>query len=223
MLSKITYGSKAAPLIKRQRQIHTYSSPKDAYYPTALDSSRQLAQLRARESERPSPLLNDPYAQKLIETSSNSSPENDANHLEVTAAFDLIAARFVDDQLLLASSNVNANRNQEYNQIVIIGDGYCTRPFRLPWPSGTVIYMVALGEVHERAEALLADVPARVPRGCLLRRVDCSFTEGSSFAAALQRAGYRPDRLSVWGLQVRKKTIIGYLVPVRIYRRKYNL
>lgn len=46
-----------------------------------------------------------------------------------------------------------------------------TRPFRLPWPEGTVLYMVAPPEVHEVAEAVLAQQGAAVPRGCLLRRV----------------------------------------------------
>lgn len=203
--SKSTYGLLAFPLVRPQRSIHVKSAQRDSYQPTSLDNSRQLAQLRAQESSEPSPLLTDPFAPHLAETS--NSPEglpSDMNE-PVSAAFDLVAARFIDDQLLLASSQVNSGRNQEYNQVVLIGDGYCTRPFRLPWPSGTVIYMVAPGEVHERAEALLSGVSlARVPRGCLLRRVDCNFADNSSFAAALHRAGYRSDRLSVWGLQARK-------------------
>ena len=55
-------------------------------------------------------------------------------------------------------------------------------------------------EVHQLAEEALKQQAARVPRGCLLRRV--SMTPGDSFAAALERAGYRGDRLSVWALQV---------------------
>jgi O-methyltransferase involved in polyketide biosynthesis len=116
----------------------------------------------------------------------------------------MISARFLDDQVLLALNSVNTGRDQPYNQLVLVGDGYCTRPFRLNVPIGTVIYLVAPGEVHERAEALLAEQPvkARVPRGCLLKRIDCNFIEGNSCANTLERAGYRADRVSVWALQV---------------------
>lgn len=60
-------------------------------------------------------------------------------------AQDLFTARFVDDQVLAATLLVNVNRKQDYNQVVLVGDGFDTRPFRLAWPPGTVIYMVAPG------------------------------------------------------------------------------
>ena len=94
---------------------------------------------------------------------------------------------------------------QEYNQVVLVGDAFDTRPFRLPWPEGTVIFCVASAEAHRIAEAALKEQQARVPRGCLLRRVPAELQaddSGGSFAAALERAGFRGDRLSVWVLQV---------------------
>lgn len=127
-----------------------------------------------------------------------------------TAALDALVARFLDEQLLKAVSLVNMDRKQEYNQVVLVGDAMDTRPFRLPWPAGTVIYLVAAGEVHEMAEAVLAEQGVRVPRGCLLRRVAASLPQqmqqqqgdgAGSLEAALERAGFRGDRLSVWGLQ----------------------
>jgi len=68
---------------------------------------------------------------------------------------------------------------------VLLGDGFDARPFRLPWPPGTVIFLVAPPESHERAEALLAGWEGgapRVERGCLLRRV--SLHLGAALAAA---------------------------------------
>lgn len=87
--------------------------------------------------------------------------------------------------------------------MVLLGDGMDTRPFRLPWPEGTVMFCVAPAEVHAAAEAALKPAGARVPRGCLLRRVSAELHEGELFAEALERAGFRGDRLSVWALQVR--------------------
>lgn len=189
---------------KRQRTVHVRYSTNSSYQPTTLDNSRRLAYFRAQETLLPSPLLSDTFAAPLAETFTTPYPPLDTNELK-SAAFDMISTRFIDDQILLALSSVNTGRDQPYNQLVLLGDGYCTRPFRLNVPTGTVIYLVAPGEVHERAEALLAELPkkARVPRGCLLRRIDCNIIDGNSCANELERAGYRADRVSVWALQVR--------------------
>ncbi len=91
----------------------------------------------------------------------------------------------------------------------MLGDGMDSRPFRLPLPPGTMVFIVAAPEVHEHAEALLDSAGAHTMRGCLLRRVNANFgaAGGSNasgagvFAAELQRAGFQGDRLSVWALQ----------------------
>jgi hypothetical protein len=124
---------------------------------------------------------------------------------------DVLITRFIDDELLKITSMVNVNRaGQEYNQVVLIGDGMCTRAFRLPWPSGVAMYLVAPAEVHERAEAILASNKIRAPRGCLLRRVDCNLQNAGSCANALQQAGYRGDRVAAWAIQVRLQTTYCY-------------
>lgn len=94
--------------------------------------------------------------------------------------------------------------------MVLVGDAFDTRPFRLPWPEGTVIFCAAPAAAHAAAEAAFKAQGARVPRGCLLRRVPAELAEleleggaGAGLAAALERAGYRGDRLSAWVLQVR--------------------
>ena len=162
---------------------------------------------------------------------------------------------------------------QEYNQVVLVGDALDTRPFRLPWPEGTVMFCVApqvgpkstgwmggmggwggasarrlppfqakwflwkldwrhppsvLGRAgllsdadsptlsnpdpatqaaHAAADAAFKAQGARVPRGCLLRRVPAELGQleegGGGFVSALERAGFRGERLSVWVLQVR--------------------
>ncbi|KAI8469907.1 MAG: hypothetical protein J3K34DRAFT_385605 [Monoraphidium minutum] len=97
--------------------------------------------------------------------------------------------------------NINSISRGEYRQVVLVGDGFDTRPFRLPWPPGTLLFVAAPAEAHERAEALLAGAeggPPRVGRGCLLRRVDLNL---DAAAVALERAGFRQDRLSLWALQ----------------------
>lgn len=86
--------------------------------------------------------------------------------------------------------------------MVLVGDAFDTRPFRLPWPEGTVLFCVAPAAAHAAADAAFKAAGARVPRGCLLRRVPAELAGGASFAGALETAGFRGDRLSVWALQV---------------------
>lgn len=178
---------------KRQRVVVQCSG--DIAHARALDCGRALAKLRAEEGFKPSPLLTDPFAACLVEHWEPPSPSPEAT------VFDLLAAKFIDNNVLRAVNAVNVGRGLEYNQVVLIGDGMCTRAFRLPWPSGTVIYLIAPGEVHERAEAILKANGARAQRGCLLRRIDCDLRSGGSCLEVLQRAGYRGDRLSIWALQ----------------------
>lgn len=168
---------------------------------TPMECGRRLARRRARESsgKRGPPLLVDGYAGHLLEGWDSTEDEGTCDYDE---AADLISARFIDDELLVASGMVNTNRNQEYNQVVLIGDGMCTRFYRLPWPTGIVVYLIAPGEVHERAEAIFAQKKLRGPRGCLLRRVNYNIDGDMGFADALVSSGFRADRLSVWALQV---------------------
>ena len=70
--------------------------------------------------------------------------------LSLYDAFDLVSAKFVDDFIIHATSLVNKNKNQEYRQVVLVGDGMCTRFARLLWPEGTVIFLVAPGAAMRR-------------------------------------------------------------------------
>jgi len=126
--------------------------------------------------------------------------ENNAG-ITVEESFDIISAKFIDESVLNIASMVNMNREQEYSQVVLIGDGTCSRFCRLPWPAGTVIYLVAPAEVHERAEAILKGRNALAPRGSLLRRVSCNLGScDTKLSDVLKDKGFRGDRVSVWGL-----------------------
>ena len=73
---------------------------------------------------------------------------------------------------------------------------------RLLWPEGTLLFEIAHKEVHKHCNEVLRQQKALVPRGCLFRRVPCDLERGEEFIDTLKLAGYRPDRLSVWGVQV---------------------
>lgn len=149
-------------------------------------------------------LMSDEYARLFVV----QDEDHGENRWEASSrSFDMLATKFVDESVLNIASMVNLNREQEYSQVVLIGDGTCTRFCRLPWAQGTVIFLVAPAEVHERAEAILKahDQKIAAPRGCLLRRVDCDLSGRNKFpgslVAALESKGFRGSKLSVFGLQ----------------------
>lgn len=133
----------------------------------AVERSAQLARHRAIESAHNAhKLFADPYADALA-----SQVEHRGHNAPDHAAHDILATKFLDDMALQAVGLVNMDLGQEYRQVVLLGDGMDTRPYRLPWPVGTVLYIVAPPEVHDRAEAVLEQQGARVLRGCLVKRV----------------------------------------------------
>ena len=56
-------------------------------------------------------------------------------------------------------------------QVVLMTSGTDQRPFRLPWPASTVIYLLDDSQAHAQGKAAAAEQQLRVPEGCLLRRV----------------------------------------------------
>jgi hypothetical protein len=216
--------------------------------PRALQAAARLAASRLAESRRgQDALFADPFAALLARADGERQQQQqqqqgprgaDATADEQQSTLDAIATRYLDECLLNATGATSVTRmakGEDYRQVVLLGvDGGDCRPFRLPWPEGTIIFLVAPAEVHERAEALLSSSyssdeeegspPARVPRGCLLRRVDLDTAAlqrtgageadveqqqqddpagppSTIFMDALARAGFRGDRVSVWGLQ----------------------
>ncbi|GFR46631.1 hypothetical protein Agub_g8240 [Astrephomene gubernaculifera] len=226
-------------------------------------------------------------------------PQQPQQRPQREAAQDVIATAHIDTLLLRAAGLAGVNRITQgaYRQVVLLGDALDSRPFRLPWPPGTAIFLVAPAEAHAAAEAAMTSAEAaaiaaataaeaaaavtgqlpssgtasavvdaaaaeaaatgetgmqgsvgaggrgggtgrrgargpRPPPGCLLRRVVWDFKDGSSrsgsagadgsnssdgaatldtsspspssapsLASRLAAAGFRADRLSVWGLQ----------------------
>eukprot|EP00198_Chlamydomonas_reinhardtii_P005699 XP_001695035.1 predicted protein [Chlamydomonas reinhardtii] len=260
-----------------------------------LRISRRIAAARAVESHRhqagsgsssssdsagsssssEAPLFVDPYAELLA---AGRAP---AGSSLAQVAADLIATAYTDELLLRAVglTAVNGISDGDYRQVVLLGDALDSRPYRLPWPPGTALYLVAPREAHAAAEAALASEAAaaiaaavaaattvspptstsssasssastgpattttsaaayvdadadaaasapaasgakakagvraakrpagpRPPPGCLLRRVCVDLRPVAGGGAPdllgpLTAAGFRGDRLSVWGLQ----------------------
>lgn len=117
---------------------------------SSLEGSCALARARAEHSLLPNPLFSDPYAAALaaVLPSEKSSRSERSLHCAVEpsesfssnvstlcrptecAALVVVATRYIDEQLLTALNLVNMDLKQEYRQVVLLGCGMDTRPFR---------------------------------------------------------------------------------------------
>ncbi|KAK9798150.1 hypothetical protein WJX73_010549 [Symbiochloris irregularis] len=145
-------------------------------------------------------LYSDPFSQPLLQA---CRLEDGALRSKSELTFDDLATRFIDDSLATAIGLMNMDLRQEYRQIVLLGCGMDSRPFRMSWPEGTILFELAAAEANAAAKAAMEACKARVPRACLLRRVnaDLQSLPAASLERSMERVGFRGDRLSVWGIQ----------------------
>ena len=109
-----------------------------------------VAALRAEEASRDDRLFDDPYAATFVRAAA-FEPRRAGNGVArlALAAWITARTRFLDDLLLDACA-------QGCRQIVILGAGLDARAFRLPWPEGTRLWELDLGDVRTFKERVIA-------------------------------------------------------------------
>jgi methyltransferase (TIGR00027 family) len=148
-----------------------------------------MAAARARESERPYRLFDDPFASAL------AGPEGFAwlERMEPIPGFGgpalyvVIRTRFFDDFLLYACWGAGVR------QVVLLAAGMDARAFRLNWPAGTRLYELDRPEVLAAKDEVLAGA-----RPVCQRRTIGTDLEQPSWSEALSEAGYEAREPSVW-------------------------
>ena len=91
-------------------------------------------------------------------------------------------------------------------QVVLAAAGLDIRAFRLNWPSGTRLYEMDLPEVLDAKEEVIEAAGAKA--SCERRTVRGDLGQ-ETWPEALFAAGYRPERLSVWLIEVFSFTFPG--------------
>jgi methyltransferase (TIGR00027 family) len=94
---------------------------------------------------------------------------------------------------------LNAVREPELRQVVVLGWGGDTRAYRLPWPPSVRLFELAPFDAVAHAELAFARAGVRAAKGLLLRRVAAEDSLG--WTERLLAAGFMPDRTSAWALQ----------------------
>ncbi|KAF3629989.1 putative pentatricopeptide repeat-containing protein-like [Capsicum annuum] len=108
----------------------------DPFFQAAI----QRASLRLRESHSPDPLLIDPYVGCLLPYNTPEDMEDQQLHPYC------LATKFIDDKLLQTMQSTDGLK-----QVVLLTDGLDTRPYRLNWPTSTLIFNVCPEKVFRGA------------------------------------------------------------------------
>ncbi|KAI3931036.1 hypothetical protein MKW92_027952 [Papaver armeniacum] len=155
-----------------------------------LQSAINGASHRFQETQKPEPLFVDPYAGCFL---TDYDAQRDIDQYSSSASHYCLATKFIDDKLLDTMS-----KTDELRQVVLFTDGMDTRPYRLKWPTSTVMFDVSTEQVYIEAAQKLKDVGAKVPRRCLLVYVR---SNSSDTPEILYRKGFNGNRPSIWALQ----------------------
>lgn len=153
-------------------------------------------------------LVTDPFADRLVRaagvpyfTRMVDDQRYTGDNAIMTGLVTLLAAhtRFLDEFLADAA-------RAGLRQVVILGSGLDTRPYRLWWPAGTTVYEIDQPDVIDFKTAVLRGLGAepaahRRAVGVDLRR---------DWLTALHRAGFDAARPTAW---IAETVLIGFLPP----------
>jgi methyltransferase (TIGR00027 family) len=154
-------------------------------------TATSVAASRAFASRGPRPLIDDPYADLLVEAvgvphfvevarGKTDIPEEMREHIAVRT-------RFFDDVLTEAA-------DAGVRQVVILASGLDTRAYRLPWPAGTRVFELDQPSVIEFKTRVLADAGVTPTATRIAVGVDLR----DDWPTALQDNGFDADAPTAW-------------------------
>ncbi|MGW1197172.1 SAM-dependent methyltransferase [Streptomyces sp. NPDC002536] len=156
-----------------------------------------VAAARAVETSRPDALIQDPYAARFVEearppapmptTAAEAEADGARRYWPDTSTYIAVRTRAFDEFFQDAAA-------AGVTQAVVLASGLDARAFRLPWPTGTVVY--------EIDQPLVLDFKLRVLReqgaaaSCEHRPVAVDLRD--DWATALEAAGFDRSRPTAW-------------------------
>ncbi|PXF47967.1 putative S-adenosyl-L-methionine-dependent methyltransferase [Gracilariopsis chorda] len=154
------------------------------------------AAIRAIESQRNDALIRDPYAARLAGISALSH----AQDMQKVYTENLIRARYLDDLVSRYLSGIGDV------QLVLLGAGMDTRPYRLTEVSNSVsVFEIDFPDVVELKEELIDSMqPSPLCQAAALTRIKVDHTaHDSHWVSCLLDAGFQTCRRSVWHIERR--------------------
>lgn len=156
-----------------------------------------VAAARALESQRDDALVRDPWAAVLVDRAQVKVPfparwpADEVDPVEgamlAGATYIGLRTRFIDDDL----------RAARVSQVVILGSGLDTRPWRLEWPAGSRVFTLDIPDVMEFVDRTMTSVNATST--CSQVSVAADVTE--PWASRIVAAGFSPAQPTHWVLE----------------------
>ncbi|NTY61455.1 class I SAM-dependent methyltransferase [Mycolicibacterium sphagni] len=171
---------------------------------TSVGSTAVLvAAARASETDKPDPLIRDPYARILVEGAGTGMWENflDASIADRLAEVDPEAVAMFTHML-----NYQAVRTHFFDaffteaaaagirQIVILASGLDSRAYRLDWPAGTRVYEIDQPLVLDYKAKKLAEHDVQP----IAERHEVPVDLRQDWPAALKERGFDPSQPTAW-------------------------
>jgi methyltransferase (TIGR00027 family) len=168
-----------------------------------------VAAARALASKEPNPLIADPFAAPLVRAvgiefftrladGEISLSDDKASTAALMTTVMAVRTKFFDDFFLDAAS-------AGIRQAVILASGLDSRPHRLPWPDGMVVYEIDQPKVIEFKTATMADIGATPTAERRTVAIDLR----QDWPAALRRSGFDETQPTAWSAE----GLLAYLPP----------
>ncbi|XP_057429931.1 O-methyltransferase 1, chloroplastic [Lotus japonicus] len=151
-----------------------------------LLAATSSASLRFHETLRPDPLFVDPYAGCLVSPNISKEVIQDLHPY-------CLATKFIDDKLLGTVSSFDGLK-----QLILLNNGMDTRPYRLNWPTSTILFDISPESVFKTAAEKLKGVGAKIPKSCIFYHIPL---ESPDIKHSLHSKGYNGNRPSIWAIQ----------------------
>jgi methyltransferase (TIGR00027 family) len=173
-------------------------------------TATMVAAARAVASREPSPLIDDPYAAPLVRAVGiefftrfadgelNVDDVDKSSTARLMTTVMAVRTKFFDDFFTAAAAN-------GIRQAVILASGLDSRPYRLPWPDGTVVYEIDQPQVIEFKTATMSAIGATPSAERRAVAIDLR----DDWSAALRRSGFDDAVPTAWSAE----GLLVYLPP----------
>jgi methyltransferase (TIGR00027 family) len=162
-----------------------------------------VAAARAAETDKPEPLIRDPYARILVSGAGTGVWEKmlDSDLLDKVAAIDAEAAAIFEHmrgyqavRTHFFDAHFEAATAAGIRQVVILASGLDSRAYRLDWPAGTTVYEIDQPKVLEYKASTLESHGATPTAD----RHEVAIDLRQDWPAALIAAGFDPKAPTAW-------------------------
>ena len=162
-----------------------------------------VAAARAAETDKPDPLIRDPFAKVLVSQAGTGVWEKmlDSSLLDKVAEIDAEAAAIFEHmrgyqavRTHFFDAHFAAAAAAGIRQVVILASGLDSRAYRLDWPAGTTVYEIDQPKVLEYKSATLAAHGATPSAD----RHEVAIDLRQDWPAALVAEGFDPQAPTAW-------------------------